>query len=70
MVKIKKKAVKKPKIPKEEIIKRSKRIAQIVRDFKVKMKDLKKKQHKIVDNYVKSMEKIAIEKVRKQLKNL
>lgn len=58
----------KPKVSKEEIIKKSKKIAQIVRDFKVKMKDLKKKQHQVIENYAKSIEKIAIEKIRKKLK--
>jgi hypothetical protein len=68
MVKTKKKTTKKPKIPKEKIIENSKKIAQIVSDFKVKMQDLKKKQHQVIENYAKSVEKIAIEKIRKQLK--
>jgi len=68
MAKTKKKTTKKPKIPKEKIIESSKKIAQIVSDFKIKMQDLKKKQHQVIENYAKSVEKIAIEKIRKQLK--
>lgn len=58
----------KVKITKEEITKRSKKITNIVREFKAKMQELKKKQDKIIEDYTKSLEKMAIEKVREKLK--
>lgn len=51
----------------KEIEKRSKKVIKVVQSYKAKLRQLKKKQDGIVQNYVKRLEKMKIEEVKKRL---
>jgi len=56
-----------PQLSQPEIAKRSQAITKTVHSYKAKLQKLKKKQDKIMQSYIKRLEKMKIEEIKSQL---